>query len=394
MSRSEEALAKLDPRYMIVLGACLVQFTVIGLLFSYGLFVKVFETEFGWSRTFLSSCSSLAFFTMGVLAIFGGRLNDRYGPRVVLAASGLIYAAGWGLMAWIDAPWQLLALSLALGVGMSTHDVVTLSTIARWFSARRGIMTGVVKVGTAVGQVTLPPLVALLIAWVGWREALTTIGLAAGALLLLAASQMALPAAGPAGAAPQAGAAFAEARRSRIFWTICAMQFLFFPSMMTVPLHIAVHGQDIGMTAPAAAGLLSVIGAASVAGRLTVGGFSDRLGGRNAYALCFTPLIASLALLTVVPGQGPLFAIMALYGFAHGGFFTIVSPTVAEYFGLRAHGAIFGVVLFFGTIGGAVGPILAGWSFDALGGYAPAFAALAALGAAGLALAFTLPRRR
>jgi MFS family permease len=395
VSRSApEAEGGLDPRYLIVFGACLVQFTVIGLLFSFGLFVKVFETEFGWSRTFVSSCSSLAFFTMGVLAIWGGRLNDRYGPRVVLAVSGVTYAVGWGLMAWIDAPWQLLVLSLLLGVGMSTHDVVTLSTIARWFSARRGIMTGVVKVGTAAGQVTLPPLIAMLIAWLGWRDALATIGVGAGALLLLAASQMALPAADPAGAPPQAGVAYAEARRSRIFWTLCAMQFLFFPSLMTVPLHIAVHGQDIGMTPAVAAGLLSVIGAASVAGRLTVGGFSDRLGGRNAYALCFTPLIVSLALLTFVPGQGPLFAIMALYGFAHGGFFTIVSPTVAEYFGLRAHGAIFGVVLFFGTIGGALGPILAGWSFDALGGYAPAFATLAALGAAGLGLAFTLPRRR
>ena len=58
-----------DSRYLVVFGASLTQFAVIGLLFSYGLFFKVFEAEFGWSRTLLSSCSSLAFFMMGVLAM-------------------------------------------------------------------------------------------------------------------------------------------------------------------------------------------------------------------------------------------------------------------------------------------------------------------------------------
>jgi MFS family permease len=82
---SFSAITHLDKRYLIVLGACLTQFTVIGLLFSYGLFFKAFEAEFGWSRTLLSSCTSFAFIVMGVLAFFGGRLSDRYGPRLVLA---------------------------------------------------------------------------------------------------------------------------------------------------------------------------------------------------------------------------------------------------------------------------------------------------------------------
>ena len=65
-----------------VAGACLVQFTTIGLMFSYGLFFNVFEVEFGWSRTLLSSCISLAFFVMGVLAVFAGRRPLRAGFKV------------------------------------------------------------------------------------------------------------------------------------------------------------------------------------------------------------------------------------------------------------------------------------------------------------------------
>ncbi len=64
---------------------------------------------------------------------------------------------------------------------------------------------------------------------------------------------------------------------------------------------------------------------------------------------------------------------------------------ITEYFGLRSHGAIFGVVVFFGTIGGALGLIMAGSVFDIWSSYGPAFGGLAALAAIGLVLAFRLP---
>ncbi len=109
----------LDKRYLIVLGACLTQFTVIGLLFSYGLFFKAFEAEFGWSRTLLSSGMSFAFIVMGVLAFFGGRLSDCYGPRLVLAVAGTLCGMGYALLPQVTQPWQLFAIfGLFIGVGI------------------------------------------------------------------------------------------------------------------------------------------------------------------------------------------------------------------------------------------------------------------------------------
>ena len=89
----------------------------------------------------------------------------------------------------------------------------------------------------------------------------------------------------------------------------------------------------------------------------------------------------------------PLFVVVAFYGFGHGGFFTVVAPSVAEYFGMRAHGAIFGTVLFFGTIGGFIAPILAGLTFDTTGSYTLAFLGLLVLAVMGLALVLSLPSR-
>jgi MFS family permease len=390
-------IARVDKRYLIVLGACLTQFTVVGLLFSYGLFFKSFEVEYGWSRTLLSSCLSFAFVVMGVLASFGGYLSDRYGPRLVLAVAGVLCGVGYALLSQVTQPWQLFAaFGLFIGVGMAVHDVVTLSTIARQFERRRGIMTGVVKVGTAAGQMALPPLAAFLIALYDWRLALMALGIGAAAVLLFGALLMKSPSTsgGSLDKTEAAGFRLRDMRGNRTFWMLCAIQFAYLSSLSTIPLHIAVHGMDLGMTPALAAMLLSVIGAASVLGRLTVGALIDRIGGRRALIVCFLPLTASLLLFLSISVPWALFAGVAVYGFGHGGLFTVMSPTVAEYFGLKAHGAIFGGVLFFGTIGAASGPVVAGRIFDLMGGYAPAFATLAALAAVGLMLVLKLPASR
>jgi len=389
----------MDSRYLIVFGACLTQFTVIGLLFSFGVFFNVLEEEFGWSRTLLSSAVALSALIMGLLAVFAGRLCDRFGPAPVLVGAGLLFGTGFALISVVGEPWHLFVLfGLFIGVGMSTHDVATLSTIARWFVSRRGMMTGVAKVGTATGQMILPPVTALLIGGVGWRNAALALGIAAVVLLLVAAASMRRPspdrASAPSASPTGRGGGFAEIRRSRVFWILCATQFLFFPTLMTVPLHIAVHGMDLGMTRGVAATLLTVIGGASIAGRLTVGAFADRIGGRNAYVLCLIPLVTSLLMLMTADTFTLLFAVVALYGFGHGGLFTVVSPTVAEFFGTRTHGAIYGGIYLFGTIGGAVGPIMAGWVFDVTGSYEYAFATLALMVAGALLLMASLPAPR
>ena len=384
----------MQPRYLVVIGACVTQFTVIGSLFSFGLLFKTFEAEFGWSRTVLSSCSAVAFFVMGILAIAAGRLSDKYGPKPVLAVSGLLFGLGYALISQVTQPWHLFVIfAVSIGLGMSTHDVVTLSTIARWFEGRRGVMTGVVKVGTAVGQVVLPPIMALLIFLLGWQMAVVSIGICATLLLIISAIMMTYPEVNTPEIAVQdpPGMSFRAACRTRLFWRLCMIQFLFFPTLMTVPVHLAVHGMDLGMNAGRAALLLSALGAASIAGRLLIGLGADRLGGKKAFISSFIPLIASLFAFAITTAHLPLFLVVALYGFAHGGLFTLVSPVVAEYFGMRAHGSIFGIIVFFGTIGGSIGPILAGWVFDLLGSYQPTFICLGLMTCLGLIMALYLP---
>jgi len=256
-----------------------------------------FEKEFGWSRTLLSSCAAIAFFVMGILALIDGRLSDRYGPRIVLSFTGIFYGVGFALISQVSQPWHLvLIFATFIGLGMGTHDVVTLSAVARWFPNGRGLITGLVKVGTALGQMAMPPLAALLIFYYDWRTAVVCLGILAAILLIFSALLMVHPEASDQDEILQSAQnqSVGNARKTGAFKRLCLIQFLFFPTLMTIPTHIAVHGIDLGVNPAKAAFLLTSIGGASIAGRLIIGLFLDHMGSKKAYVACFIPVIISL----------------------------------------------------------------------------------------------------
>jgi MFS family permease len=174
--------------YNIVASGFIIQAVAIGAMFTYGVFFKEFQAEFGWTRATVSGASSLAFLVMGAAGIRAGRLNDRIGPKILVVVSGISMGLGYLLMSRIQAPWQLYLLyGVLVGTGFSTHDVITLSTVARWFAKRRGMMSGIVKVGTGSGQLVVPLIATALIAAYGWRNAYLIIGAAVLVILVTVA---------------------------------------------------------------------------------------------------------------------------------------------------------------------------------------------------------------
>ena len=111
--------------YRIVAASSVIQMMYLGCVFSFGVFFPEFEAEFGWSRASISGASSLMVLMMGMLAIFMGRVNDAFGPRVLLTVATAIFAVGYLLMYRMTAIWELyLFYGLVGGLGMGAHDVV------------------------------------------------------------------------------------------------------------------------------------------------------------------------------------------------------------------------------------------------------------------------------
>lgn len=391
--------------YNIVAAGFTIQAVCIGAMFAYGVFFKEFQAEFGWSRATISGASSLAFLIMGAVGILAGRLNDRIGPRVLIVASAGFLGLGYLLMSRLQSPWQLYIMyGLLAGIGFSTHDVITLSTVARWFVKRRGVMSGIVKVGTGSGQLLGPMIATLLLAIYGWRYANLIIGTVILAALVAAAQLMRRDPQGmgllPDGGSDVAygrvvgteerGFSLKEAVRMKQFWIICTTEFAVLGCLLTVVVHIVPYARDLGLAPAYAAGVLSTIGGVSILGRIVMGAANDRIGGRRALIICLIVLFGSFVWLQLVTNVWMLFLFAVIYGFAHGGFFTVVSPMVAELFGTGSHGLLFGIILFSGTLGGAFGPVMAGRAFDVTGSYRMVFLALSGLTLIGFVLMILL----
>jgi len=369
--------------YVIAASCFGIQAVGVGTYFSFGVLFNPLISEFGWSRASIAGASSMAFLLMGLLGIGIGRLNDRIGPRKLMTVTGVFFGLGYLLMSRLETVWQLyLFFGVIFGIGLSSIDVIALTTIARWFVRKRGVVTGMVKVGTGAGQMTIPFLASLLVISYGWRYTCVLIGVAV-LIILVAIAQLMRRDPGMMGLLPDGdetgsvdepakaveGLTLGEVVRTRQFWTICAANMFVVFCLMLVMVHIVPFAIDIKLSATKAAGVLSTIGGVSMAGRFFSGHTIDRIGSKRVMIFCFFLLIAALLWLQIVKELWMIYLFAAIYGIAHGGFFTAISPLVAEFFGIMSHGAIFGIVMFGGTLGGAVGPFLAGYIFDVTGGY-------------------------
>lgn len=394
----------------IITGACFtVQAVGIGTYISFGVFFNPLMDAFDWSRGAIAGASSIAFFIAGLFGMMVGRLNDRFGPRVIMSVAAVFLGLGFGLVSRAETLLQLyLVFGLIFGIGLSAIDVIALSTIARWFAGNRGRMTGIVKVGTGAGQFSIPILASFLIAAFGYQNAFIILGITAFALLMTIAQFLYRDPdlydagrADPAGSIPAvsdavirpvqtAGIDYGKALKSPRLWLLCLSNLLLVFCLMSIMLHIVPYGRDLGISPHRAAGILAAIGAVSMAGRLSGGLLIDHTGSKRIMVISFILLLTALVWLTRADTLWELYAFAVIYGIAHGGFFTAISPIVAELFGIRAHGGLFGIVVCFGTTGGAIGPFVTGLMFDRFLNYTAAFTALILIAAIAFVLMLCL----
>ncbi len=387
---STESRGKFFYGYVIVIASFLIMAVSSGAIYSFSVFFEPLQTQFGWSRAVTSGAFSAFVVLNGVMAIGAGRLNDRFGPRIVLTISGLVLGLGFVFMSRITAVWQLyLAYGLAIAAGFSGAPVPLMSTVARWFQHRRGLMTGIVMAGTGIGTMVMPPFANWLVYRSDWRTSYLVFGLMLMAVILLAAQFMRrdpakhglLPfgmvesgAGREAGHPAHQGLLLSEAVRTRQFWLLCLALMGFGYALQSVMVHIVIHGRGLGLTPASAATIMTMIGAMGFAGRIGVGHIADRSGARQPLILVLCALSLSLFGLAFVAESWAVRVFAVLFGFVYGGTVPLFSYSVAEQFGLRAHGVILGIVTCCVGIGSAVGPIVTGYGYDRLGTYTLSFA--------------------
>ena len=390
--------------YLIVIAAFLIFFICGGSQYSFSVFFKPVLNEFGWSRAAISGAYSLNMILSGMTGIVAGKLCDKLGPRIVITACGIIMGAGYLMMSQIQAIWQIyLFFGVVVSIGLSGMSIPLLSSVARWFIKRRSLTSGIVISGSGFGIIIMPPLANWLISTYSWRTSYFVLGTLVIAVVVILAQFMKRAPNNSRSLNPEVnlsiteasnvqlhGLSLGEALRTRQFWIIFMITLFIGFSVQTIMVHIVAHATDINISAVAAALILSVIGIISICGKLAMGGLGDKTGNR--FIVIIVSILAVLAFLWLrFSSELWMFYLFALlFGLYYGGYAAVQSPLVAEYFGLKDHGAIFGLIMFALGIGSSLGPLIAGRIFDVSGNYDWAFIICAVMGISNLILSILL----
>lgn len=372
--------------YIIVIASFIILVLGWGIYYSYGVFFGPLMDEFAWTRAVTSGAFSIAVFVSGFLGIFAGRLSDRLGPRIVVTICAGLLSVGYILMFLVQSTWQFyLVYGVLIASGVGGFWAPPVSTVARWFVGRRGLMTGIVSGGISFGTIVLPPVVTRLISIYGWRRSYLFIGFATLVIVTAAAQfirknpqQMGLLPRGETGAgspnnisAP--GFSLKEAIHTRQFWMVSLIYFCFGMALLTIIVHMVPHATGTGISDINAAIVLSVIGGMSLVGRIGMGGVTDRLRVKVSTIICLGLLTGSLIWLQFSDNLWKLYGFAVVFGFGYGGLSCLQSLIAADLFGLSILGVITAIFSFSYCAGGAVGPVLAGYLFDVSGSYQWAF---------------------
>jgi MFS family permease len=375
-------------RWLIVAALFIVTFGISTPLAAYGVFLPVLAETFGWSRGAIATALSINLL-VGGLAGFGiGALADRHGPRLMLVTTVALAGIAFALVGTVTALWHLyLFVGILGGVGMSSFYLLTAATVAHWFDDRRGLALALALVGFSLGYITAGPIAAALIARVGWRAAYAWLGGGCGVLTLLAALTVRLPraadrrrprAVAPSGAvavpaAPNVTlrAALADPRQ----WYLNGSWLLLGGVALMISVHVVPFARDQGISLAGASLTLTAYGLGSVGGRLASGAVSDRLGTFVTIRAGYTIQIIALLTLWLVPSRDVVLTSMVVFGIGFAAADTMVTKVIPDVFGVRAIGAIMGVLALGWRAGAALGPAAAGFLYDATSSYTVPFAA-------------------
>jgi len=381
----EEKSPKIFYGWFIVAACFIATFTCGEAVWSFGVFFKPMEKEFGWSRALISSGYTGFVLGYAISAMAAGRLADKYSPRPILFLSACLAGLGVSLCSLVQSINQLRFFLLIGGLGAGGTFSVPTSLVQRWFYKKphAGLALGVVVAGVGAGVLVFTPLVNYLILISGWRNSYLIVGIlffctiglsslfvkrspAETTIILEGAESIPNP-------VRSQGLTTAQILLSSSFAGIsfihCSVSFAFH----TVSVHLVPYAMDIGVTPTISAVALGLLGGFSVPGRIISGIIADRVGWQKVIIISQFGLALFILWLSMVKTVWMLYFFVLFYGIFHGSRIAAHVGILGEFFGMRSLGEIIGIITAIAMFTGAFAPYLAGFIFDSTGSYFIAF---------------------
>lgn len=380
------------------LGWYTVAVAFVALMFNYGIrytntvLFKNVQGDLHLTRSQASLPFTVCLLIYALGAPLVGRVVDRFGPKWVMAAGGLIAGVGLWLCSTMQSlPAFIIFFGVIFGLGGNGMGLVPSNTaVSYWFKEKLGLALGIATAGIGVGTVLLPPITNFFVNRWGWRTTFIILGVMIWALFVPLSlflrrrphAQSKQPVKSSEAINNESKGALKDALMSPNFWLLFFSFTLIVIAMYEIMLHQVPYAKDQGVSQWWATLSVTIVGLTSILGRLLFGRLSDRTPDRRlALLVAFALLFLSIIILMFVRNVVSLMVFAALYGFGYAGYGPIIPAIVSDIYGKANMGAIFGAITMGGALGGAAGPYIAGWLFDRTGSYSSAWlvAAIVAL---------------
>lgn len=398
---------KVFNRWLVVLGALIIQVS-LGAVYIWSVFQSPLKALFpNWTEAQVTLPAQIVLAAFAVAVIFGGRFQDRFGPRIIATIGGLVLGLGLILARFTGSFesglalfWLVITFSVLGGLGIGMAYVCPIATCVKWFPDKRGLITGLAVAGFGAGAFFFAPLAKGLIAGgkyqilgaslfglpkLGVFSTFMTLGVIFLVAVVLAAQLLRNPPAGykPAGWNPPQPAAGTAAVKTDYtpgqmlktsqFWLLWLIFFAGCTAGLQVIMKASPVWQSsaIGASTPpvdpttfgaigsAAAMAVSILAIFNALGRIFWGKISDNLGRKATLVIMLVICAAAMFALDFFRTYALYLVGTSVVGLCFGGYLALFPAFTADYYGTKHYGINYGWMFSAYGAGGIVGPFLA-----------------------------------
>ena len=347
-----------------------------GFRSSLGLFLKPVSESFGYGREIFAFSLALQNLFWGLFQPLAGAIADKYGTAKVIILGSILYALGLYITATADGFIDLhLGAGILIGMGIAGTGLgVVLPAMARMVRPeKRAFALGIGTAAGSAGQFLLIPVAREFLVTYGWQMALVIMAIGSLSMILFTPvfKDDKKTGTGTDDESKQnLREALREASKHFHYWLLITGFFVCGFQLAFITVHMPSFLADKGFDSSVAAASLSIIGLCNIAGSLTAGHLSGIYSKKWILAFIYGARSIVIVLFLVFPIS--LFSVYA-FSFATGFLWlATVPPTsglVAQMFGLKYMGTLYGIVFLNHQIGSFTGVWLGGYLFDTTGSY-------------------------
>ncbi len=413
-------------RWVIALAGILVMLC-LGTVYSWSIYTNSLIAGFNWSTQDATIPFEAAIFFIGVGAVFGGRWQDRVGPRTVTIVGAVIWGvgvllAGLGTQSlgklWLDITYGVIG-----GFGNGMAYVTPVAMVTKWFPDRRGLGSSMVVMGFGLGAFVYNQIITRIatygaaakpaLAYVRARadaiKAGTTFDptsyqlspdvvhgvmmlfIVSGIVFVLLGGLAALVLKNPPEGYSVAGATAAVVAHTpsysptealampQLYWLWLLLFLNVTAGIFVISNAVPMISEFSGAGAATAALWYGLIAIFNGLGRFFWGSISDRIGRGMTYTVMYLVQVVIFFTVGHVSGLAGVLICFAIVLLCYGGGFGVMPSFTADLFGTKYLGQVYGYILTAWGVAGIVGPFIAAFVRDKTGSYTGALVWIAVM---------------